>query len=538
MGRLSIGLALVAITLLTFFKFPGHTYLQQDTQIYDAILEHLRDSTVLRQDILVQRPHVAFTLYDEAALALRRVTGLSFERVLELEQIVFRGLGLWGVYLIATALGLSPGPALLATAIWSLGAMVAGPSVLTMEYEPVPRGLAVPLLFLAVGLLVNGRLIWSGVAASAAFLIHAPTVYPFYLLYAIRALRPGRRSISALVPLLASALILFAASRLQSGVTESQEFFARITPEIEKLQRMRASYNWISVWWRELLPQYLLLFAAAMLACRRLRKLMHADLKLFLIGLPIIGMLSMPLSWLLLEYFKWALIPQFQPMRALLFVTAMAILLGAAAGCVAVRDRRWLEAFAWFGLAYLPAIHSRLLTFPSWEKISVVIVLAATACVAVWLSKPWAFGVAAIAGFFLMPIFVKNYPVPGNGELSELTAWARSSTAKDAVFLFPDLGKDGRPGVFRSKALRAVYVDWKGGGQVNYLHELGEQWWKRWQETMDRSFDARYDASFDARDIERYRSYGIDYVVLLPKNEMKERTPVYRNSGFVVYGGT
>ena len=527
MSRLAVGFALVAITLLTFFKFPGHTYLQQDTQIYNAILEHLWDSSVLRNDILVQRPHVAFTLYDEVALTMRKLTGMSFERILELEQIVFRGLGLWGVYLIATALGLSPGPALLVTAIWSLGATIVGPSVLTLEYEPVPRGFAVPLLFLAVGLLVHGHMIWAGVAASGAFLMHAPTVYPFYLLFAARALWPGRRSIGALVPLLASAAILLVASRLQSGVTESQEFFARITPEIEKLQRMRASYNWISIWWRDWLLQYLFLFAAAMLACRRLRQRMHADLKLFLIGLPAIGMLSMPLSWLLLEHFRWALIPQFQPMRALLFVTAIAVLLGAVAGCVAMGDRRWMEAFAWFALAYMFPVNARILTLPSGQKLGVVIGLAMAACFAVWISKSWAITATAMAGFFLMPVFVKNYPAPGNGELSDLVAWANTSTPKDAVFLFPDLGKDGRPGVFRSKALRAVYVDWKGGGQVNYLHELGEQWWTRWQETAGRNFDAG--------EFPKYRSYGIDYIVVLPKDEMTERVPAYRNSGFVVY---
>ncbi|MDQ6705638.1 MAG: hypothetical protein M3Z85_06710, partial [Acidobacteriota bacterium] len=69
MARFAVGFALVAITLLTFFQFPGHTYLQQDTQIYNPILEHLWDGSVLRNDILVQRPHVAFTLYDEVALA-------------------------------------------------------------------------------------------------------------------------------------------------------------------------------------------------------------------------------------------------------------------------------------------------------------------------------------------------------------------------------------------------------------------------------------------------------------------------------------
>ena len=49
-------------------------------------------------------------------------------------------------------------------------------------------------------------------------------------------------------------------------------------------------------------------------------------------------------------------------------------------------------------------------------------------------------------------------------------------------FVFPGFNRDLAPGIFRSEALRAVYVDWKGGGQVNYLKDLGEQWWFRWRQ--------------------------------------------------------
>src|SRR5712691_6810029 len=99
----------VALALLTFFQFPGHTYLQQDSQIYVPILEHLRDPSVLRNDILVQHPHVAFTLYDEAARALRGVTGLGFREVLAMQQLATRALGIWGLMLMAQAMGLGPG---------------------------------------------------------------------------------------------------------------------------------------------------------------------------------------------------------------------------------------------------------------------------------------------------------------------------------------------------------------------------------------------------------------------------------------------
>ena len=45
--RLAIGAAILAITLLNYFQFPGHSWLQSDTQIYLPILEHIWDPDVL-----------------------------------------------------------------------------------------------------------------------------------------------------------------------------------------------------------------------------------------------------------------------------------------------------------------------------------------------------------------------------------------------------------------------------------------------------------------------------------------------------------
>src|SRR4051794_22836467 len=112
-----VAAATVVLTLLSFYVFPGHTWLQQDTQIYAPILEHLRDPSVLGNDILVERPHVTFTLYDEMALGLRRITGLGFREVLAAQQMVTRALGIWGFYLLATAAGLDMAAALLVAAI-------------------------------------------------------------------------------------------------------------------------------------------------------------------------------------------------------------------------------------------------------------------------------------------------------------------------------------------------------------------------------------------------------------------------------------
>src|SRR5207248_11683748 len=102
--------------------------------------------------MLVQHPHVAFTLYDETALALRALSGAGFREVLAAQQIVTRALGIWGLLLMAEAIGLAFGPALLVAGICSLGALISGPAVLTFEYEPTPRAFAVPLLICAIGL--------------------------------------------------------------------------------------------------------------------------------------------------------------------------------------------------------------------------------------------------------------------------------------------------------------------------------------------------------------------------------------------------
>jgi len=534
MNRIVAGGAICLITLLNWGQFPGHTYLQSDTQIYVPILEHLWDPSALRQDPLVQRPHVSFTLYDEAAQALRKITGRGFRQVLGIEQLACRALGIWGIYLMATAAGLSTWPALLVAAICSLGATIAGPAVLTFEYEPVPRGFAVPLLFLAIGLTAHGRDVAAGIAAAAAFLIHPPTVYPFWGIYFVLTLWPSKPAIMArrlygLIPLLYAAVLLLIASRYQAGAGETQMFFTRLDALQERLQRMRASYVWISMWWRNWWSHYLLLYAATLIGYWRIRKKCPFDLRVFLVGLPIVGVLSMPLSYYLLEKQKWALIPQFQPMRALLFVAILAVFSAAAAGCGAAQERRWAEAIPWFLLAYLVPTNTRVLEFPSWNRAGLVILLAIAAFASIRFEtrwKPWAMAAVAVAAFFLVPICgkVRNYPRLSNPELMQLAQWARTSTPKDAVFLFPDSNQQLQPGIFRAEALRAVYVDWKSGGQVNYLKELGEQWWARWQKAMTEPLD-----------LLQYREMGIDYIVVRANHHLPDETPVFENSRFLVY---
>jgi hypothetical protein len=132
--------------------------------------------------------------------------------------------------------------------------------------------------------------------------------------------------------------------------------------------------------------------------------------------------------------------------------------------------------------------------------------------------------VVAVAAFFAIPVVggVVNYPNLHTPDLAQLSAWARANTERDAVFVFPGAGRSLAPGIFRSDAQRAVYVDWKGGGQVNYLKDLGEQWWSRWRQTCD----------FQPADLPQYAASGIDYVVLLAP---LPRAAQFQNSSYVVY---
>ena len=139
------------------------------------------------------------------------------------------------------------------------------------------------------------------------------------------------------------------------------------------------------------------------------------------------------------------------------------------------------KSAAWFAVAcWLPL--QPVVTEPyHWRRVAVLLLLAAIAVAAM------RFRVAPLAGaaaLVLIPLAggVVNYPHLDTPELRQLSEWAAHSTARDAVFLFPDAGRSLEPGVFRSQALRTVYVDWKGGGQVNFVRGFGETWWRRWSQ--------------------------------------------------------
>ena len=529
----------VALALLTYFQFPGHTWLQQDSQLWVPILEHQRDAAVLRNDPVATQPHTPYSLYGASALALRRVTGLDFHQVLAGEQIVARALGIWGLYLMASAAGLAAGPAWLAAMAVSLGANIVGPLVLTFEYEPTPRAFAVPLVMCAIGLAAHRRLMAAAIAGACAFLFHAPTALPFWAVWGVWYVwRPGAKTsldgmprlrLAHLAPLAAAVGIL-----LIEAHGARQSLFGRLTPLDEQLERLRTSYVWISTWEASVLWHYAIVAAILLAAWTRVRRALPSPLSLFLVGPAVIGLVSMPVSWLLLEHWKLSLMPQLQPLRWLLFVSLGMQIVTAIAGARAAlrsRDRKgawWLglaEASAWFAPAFLLPLQPLFTAGFTWRHAAVALGLAILASASVALKLAPAAGLAA---FFAVPVLggLILYPHVQTPELAGLSNWARTAAPPDAVFLFPDAGRGLEPGAFRSEALRAVYVDWKSGGQMNYLPDFGLEWWVRWQQTNG--------ARFRRADLTRYEALGVRYAVLKPSHRLA-RAAVFENRQFVVY---
>jgi len=413
----------------------------------------------------------------------------------------------------------------MAACIFSLGAMIAGPSVLTFEYEPTPRAFAVPLLFCGIGLVSHHRYRAAGVVMAAAFLIHPPTTVPFWIVVLWLSRVDWRRTAPAWIALVCAVMALAIAARLQPVLREQQEFFTRLTPEQEAVQRMRTAYNWISIWWRSLLPQYIALYALGLVAYTRVKQYLSPELRAFSTILPALGILSMPLSFLLLEQLKWSLVPQLQPMRALLFVTAFTVVLGSVA---ALKSANVLESAAWFALLFYIPMRVQLLDAPTPRMVLTALGMAIFAAAALRMPRQ-ALLIAGVLAFFIIPGIgrISNYPDLHSPDITDLSRWARDNTPSAALFLFPDAGHLVYPGIFRVNANRALYVDWKSGGQVNYLKDFADEWRTRW-EMVSRS-------GFGADAIPRYRSLGIEYLVLKTEHGLTGIDALYRNASYAVY---
>ncbi len=78
--RLAIGAAIIALTFLSYFQFPGHTYLGSDTQIYVPMLEHIWDPSALTRDLVATKPHLHTRCTTKSQLLSAGSRTVLFER--------------------------------------------------------------------------------------------------------------------------------------------------------------------------------------------------------------------------------------------------------------------------------------------------------------------------------------------------------------------------------------------------------------------------------------------------------------------------
>jgi hypothetical protein len=537
-------LGIIVFTWLGFQVFPGHTYLQSDTQIYLPILERMDEPGYLSRDLVATHPHVSYTIYDEVALSLRRALQLDFEKVLVAQQILFRVLGFLGIYLFATAAGLSAMEAFLTSALLHLGGALLGPAVLVVEYEPVPRAYALSLIFLSLGLFSQRLPLLAGFAAGLAFLYHPPTAAPFWAVVLLcylfdRHIRPLARS--TFVALVVAVLLLANLAQLQPGVVEQQRLFGYLSSSLAAILHIRTRYVWVSLWAGHDIWSYLTLYVCGVWATTSIWASLNRPSRWFLVTLPFVGIASVPVSFILLEQLGLAVIPELQPARLLVFTVVCASLACSIAGIQAARECRRMEAFLWFLPVLAVPINTRvldLLVLTSWPAVRLFGLWLALAACLMWVlvstgqhRRPLIRGAALavpVLAMFLLPLAgVSNYPRIDKRPVEDLARWAETNTWGSSVFLFPDAGHGLAPGIFRALCRRALWVDWKSGGQANYFESLGQEWWSRFQQTMD--------GPFTAARLQGMLDLPIDYYVLRQQNRLASPKPVFENEVYAVY---
>lgn len=533
---------IVSVTWLGFDVFPGHTYLQSETQVYVPMLERLDAPGYLSRDLIATHPHLTYTIYDEVALFVRAVTGLSFETVLIGQQVLYRGAGVLGIFLLAQAIGLDNLLAFLVAALLNLGAALTGPEVRLVEYEPVPRAFATGLVLLAMGLLAKEKPLLAGLAGGLAVLYDPVTSAPFWIVVLAallfdRRLRPLLRP--AATVLLIFVLLLANLAQLQPGVLEPQIFFGRVSANIATLQRYRASHAWVSLWAGRDIWQYLVICICGLWATARIWPALNRQIRWFFVLLPLLGIISLPASYLLLEQLRWSLMPQARPAQGLLFTVATASLACSVAGIRAALQRRNWEALSWFMLVFALPIKVRVLDLLRLSDRENLIQLALCIALAGLLAalmtqfsskklRPIALGVPVLAIFAAPTIGrVSNYSKIDKEPIAEVADWAERNTWGSSMFLFPDAGHDLYPGMFRAQSRRAVWVDWESGSLINYFESFAEDWWEQWQQTME--------GSFSPQRLQGMLSLPVDYYVLKRGNDLADPKPVFGNREFVVY---
>jgi hypothetical protein len=506
------------------------------------MLERLDSPGYLSRDLVATYPVLTYTIYDEVTLFLHNVIGLSLKGALITQQLVGRSAGVLGAFLLARAAGLDDLLAFLVAALLNLGAALAGPGVSLVEYEPVPGAFATGLVLLGMGLLAREKPLLAGLAAGVALLYDARVAAPFWIVVLVALIFDGHlRSLlrPAVTVLLVFILLLANLVQLQPGIIEPQIFFGQVSARMSNILRYRASNGWVSLWAQREIWQYLVIWVCGVWATARIWPTLNRQLRWFFVALPFLGIVSVPISYLLLEQLRWSLILQVRPAGELLFTVATASLACSIAGIRAALKRKGWEALLWFLLVFVLPVNARVLDLLRVSNLRNAIQLAFCVAVAGLLALLLTqFGSTKVRRLVLLIPVLAIVAAPSIGRvendskidrkpIAEIAEWAENNTWGSSMFLFPDAGRDLYPGIFRAESRRAVWVDWNSGSLANYFESFANEWWERWQQTME--------GSFSAARLQEMLSLPVDYYVLKRANHLADVRPVFRNREFVVY---
>lgn len=484
---LLLACAFAAITYVEFEIFPGHTYLQGSTQLYVPMLERLDAPGYLSRDLVATHPNLTYTIYDEVTLFLHEAGRMEFKTALSVQQIAFRAAAIIGVYLLVSAAGLTGLWALLIAAVVNLGTILPGLDMPLVSPEPVPTGFAFALSILAMGCLADEKPLLCGLAGGLA-LLYDPVVAAVLWITAIVAFLADRKLRRLIRPTLTIfvvfALLLANLAQLQPGMTDSESLFSRIPSGIAAILSVRSGRVWVSRWAGHEIWIYLFILISGLWAVARMWPGLTRQLRWLLLVPSLLGILSVPVSALLLVQFRWWMIPRLQPARWLLFTIEFSLIACAIAGIQALRSRRRAEMIAWF-IFVLAVLALPRITAPHARQI------------------------------------------PNREAVTELARWAEANTWGSSMFLFPDAGRDLYPGVFRAESRRALWVDWMSGTQGDYSGEVAKTWHERWRRDMA--------GAFSAQRVQNLLALPIDYYALKRPNRLPGVNPVFQNREFVVY---
>lgn len=488
MRRVLLMVGLLACASIEFLFYPGHSYLQGESQLLVPMLERLQFPGLLSRDLVATHPVLRYTAYDETTLALVRVGHSSLERALAWQLFGARLAALVGAFLLASACGAGRFTSLAVAGIAGLGSALPAISIFTSDSEPVPYAIALGWIVLATGLAVKGRIMGAGLTASVALLYSPAIAIPWWLsLLGAAAWRKLSRPL--LRPLLTTfaiaGLLLANLAQLQPGAPGGNALFSTVSASWEALLNLRTPGALVKTW----IGHEGWLFAAVVVtglcAIFRRGESLKPTPRRLLTAIMIVALFSMPFGWMVEKFFPWALWLHFEPERSLAAATVVCLVLVMTASSVAWDKRYRYEALVW--------------------------------------------GIAALS-LLATPLLLRRNnrgPVFSERTLQALSDWAQHSTWGGSMFLFTGVGTQTDAGKFRALSLRPVYVDWESGELSRYYPDAALEWRARWDRVHAQSPAIKAMTSLLGE--------PIDYYVMAKSGRLPSAVPVFATDELVVY---